>query len=169
MLVLACATLLVWTGLVLGHGRFWQGGPVLRPVAAGSGRAWPPVSVVVPARDEAEHVAACLRSLLAQDYPGRFRIVLVDDRSTDGTGAIARGLGAGFAALMATEHPDLAARLLLWMPSGQANVPLWLNVASRVPNLKRYVYRNKLARRATIRARFEAPGAFVDVSGQDEL
>ncbi|MBE7212210.1 MAG: alpha/beta hydrolase [Gluconacetobacter diazotrophicus] len=75
---------------------------------------------------------------------------------------IARGLGAGFVALMAAEHPDLAARLLLWMPSGRANVPLWLNLASRVPNLKRYVYRNKLARRATIRARFEAPGAFVD-------
>ena len=75
---------------------------------------------------------------------------------------IARGLGAGFAALMAAGHPDLAARLLLWMPSGRANVPLWLNLASRVPNLKRFVYRNKLARRATIRARFEAPGAFVD-------
>ena len=93
VLVLACATLLVWTGLVLGHGRFWQGGPILRPVRARPDRSWPPVSVVIPARDEAEHVAACLRSLLAQDYPGTLRIVLVDDRSTDGTGAIARGLG----------------------------------------------------------------------------
>ncbi len=99
MLVLACATLLVWTWLMLGHGRFWQAGPVLRPVAARPDLArpdwaWPPVSVVVPARDEAEHVAACLGSLLAQDYPGRFRIVLVDDRSTDGTGEVARRLGA---------------------------------------------------------------------------
>ena len=75
---------------------------------------------------------------------------------------VARGLGAGFAALMAARHPDLAARLLLWMPSGRAHVPLWLNLASRVPNLNRFVYRNKLARRATIRARFEAAGAFVD-------
>ena len=75
---------------------------------------------------------------------------------------IARGLGAGFAALMAAQHRDVVARLLLWMPSGRANVPLWLNLASRVPNLNRFVYRNKLARRATIRARFEAAGAFVD-------
>ncbi len=99
VLVLACATLLVWAWLIVGHGRFWQGGPILRPVRAGSVQAgqdrfWPPVSVVIPARDEAEHVAACLGSLLAQDYPGPLRIVLVDDRSTDGTGAIARGLRA---------------------------------------------------------------------------
>ena len=75
---------------------------------------------------------------------------------------IARGLGAGFAALMAARHPDLAGRLLLWMPSGRASVPPWLNLASRVPNLNTFIYRNKLARRATIRARFGAKGAFVD-------
>ncbi len=75
---------------------------------------------------------------------------------------VARGLGGGFATLMAALHPDLAGRLLLWMPAGQANVPLWLSLASRVPNLNSLIYRNKLARRATIRARFEAGGAFVD-------
>ena len=75
---------------------------------------------------------------------------------------VARGLGAGFAALMSALQPDLAGQLLLWMPAGQASVPWWLNLASRVPNLNKYVYRNKLARRATIRARFEAAGAFVD-------
>lgn len=75
---------------------------------------------------------------------------------------IARGLGAGFAALMAAQHPEVAARLILWMPSGRAHVPLWLNAASRVPTLNRFIYRNKLARRATIRQRFAAPGAFVD-------
>ena len=75
---------------------------------------------------------------------------------------IARGQGAGFAALMAALHPEAASRLLLWMPSGQAQVPLWLNVASRVPILNSYIYRNNMARRATIRKRFEARGAFVD-------
>ena len=50
----------------------------------------PNVAIVVPARDEAETIDAVLRSLLAQNYPGQFRVVLVDDGSTDGTGEIAR-------------------------------------------------------------------------------
>ncbi len=75
---------------------------------------------------------------------------------------VARGLGAGFAALMSTQNPDVAGRLILWMPSGQAHVPALLNLASRVPTLNSFIYRNRLARRATIRARFAANGAFVD-------
>ena len=55
---------------------------------------WPPLTVVVPARDEARGVEAAVRSLLAQDYPG-IRVVAVDDRSTDGTGAILDRLAAG--------------------------------------------------------------------------
>ncbi len=90
MLVLAIATLLVWLGLALLHGRFWQAGPVLRPGSPGTD--WPRVDVVVPARDEAGSIAACLASLLAQNYGGPLRIVLLDDRSGDGTGRIARGL-----------------------------------------------------------------------------
>jgi hopene-associated glycosyltransferase HpnB len=49
--------------------------------------------VVVPARDEAPFIAESLRSLLAQDYAGTFRVVLVDDGSTDGTGEVARAIG----------------------------------------------------------------------------
>jgi hopene-associated glycosyltransferase HpnB len=49
---------------------------------------------VVPARDEAESIEECLLSLLEQDYPGPYGVVLVDDRSSDGTGAIARGIGS---------------------------------------------------------------------------
>jgi haloalkane dehalogenase len=75
---------------------------------------------------------------------------------------VARGLGAGFAALMAAQHPELPGRLLLWMPSGRANVPFRLNLASRLPPLNRFIYRNRIARRSTIRARFAAKGAFVD-------
>jgi hopene-associated glycosyltransferase HpnB len=44
----------------------------------------------VPARNEADVIAETLASLLRQDYPGRFRIVLVDDQSEDGTGDAAR-------------------------------------------------------------------------------
>jgi GT2 family glycosyltransferase len=47
----------------------------------------PQVVVIVPARNEAASVQACLRSLLAQDY-GNLRIVAVDDRSSDATGEL---------------------------------------------------------------------------------
>ena len=40
---------------------------------------------VVPARDEADVVARSIASLMAQDYPGDFRVILVDDNSTDAT------------------------------------------------------------------------------------
>ncbi|MDX1674391.1 MAG: glycosyltransferase family 2 protein [Longimicrobiales bacterium] len=51
-----------------------------------SGRA-PTVSVVLAARDEADHIAQAVQSLLDQDHPA-LEIVAVDDRSTDGTGQI---------------------------------------------------------------------------------
>jgi hypothetical protein len=47
----------------------------------------PSVTVVVPARNEAANVMASMESLLGQDY-SRLRILAVDDRSTDETGAI---------------------------------------------------------------------------------
>jgi GT2 family glycosyltransferase len=53
----------------------------------------PTITVIVPARDEAGAIAACLESLVAQDCRG-LRIVAVNDRSTDGTGAIMDALAA---------------------------------------------------------------------------
>ena len=49
---------------------------------------------VVPARNEADVIQRSIGSLLAQDYPGDFRIVLVDDQSDDGTGDLARALNS---------------------------------------------------------------------------
>ena len=46
---------------------------------------WPSVSVVLPARNEAEVLERTIRSLLTQDYPGTWEIIVVDDRSTDET------------------------------------------------------------------------------------
>ncbi len=89
MTILALLALATWAYLLAGHGRFWSAGPSLaaaRPLAA------PAVDVVVPARDEAECIGRSLASLLAQDYPGPLRIILVDDRSSDGTAAIAHAL-----------------------------------------------------------------------------
>lgn len=53
---------------------------------------WPRVCVVVPARNESAYVPRTLPALLAQDYPGEWRVVLVDDRSEDGTAAVAQGV-----------------------------------------------------------------------------
>jgi chlorobactene glucosyltransferase len=47
----------------------------------------PLLSIVVPARNEARTIARCVRSLLAQQL-ARFEVIVVDDRSDDGTGAI---------------------------------------------------------------------------------
>ncbi len=80
---------LVWLVLITAHGRFWQAGPVLAPAAA---RNAPPLDVIIPARDEADGITPALRSLLAQDYAGPLRIIVVNDRSTDGTGTIARAI-----------------------------------------------------------------------------
>lgn len=55
--------------------------------------AAPLVSLVVPARNEERNVEAAARSLLAQRYPS-IEIIAVDDRSTDGTGAILDALAA---------------------------------------------------------------------------
>ncbi len=90
MIVLAAVALLAWAYLLLLHGRFWQAGPVLAPARPIHAAA---VDVVIPARNEAEGIDASLRSLLAQDYAGPLRIIVVDDRSTDGTGALARAIG----------------------------------------------------------------------------
>jgi len=51
----------------------------------------PEVAVIVPARNEAHQIGACLRSLLAQDWP-RLRVICVDDRSEDDTFAQASAL-----------------------------------------------------------------------------
>lgn len=62
----------------------------LRPVPAPEDA--PLVSILVPARNEARNIEACVRSLLAQEYP-RFQLVVLDDHSDDGTGDIIRSLG----------------------------------------------------------------------------
>src|SRR4029079_3646535 len=49
---------------------------------------------IVPARNEADVIAQTLASLLAQDYPGSFRVVLVDDQSNDGTAEVAREISS---------------------------------------------------------------------------
>jgi glycosyltransferase involved in cell wall biosynthesis len=61
----------------------------------GDPAAWPSVSVIVPACNEAANIEVSLRSLLDQDYPKeRLQLVVIDDRSTDDTGTIISRLSA---------------------------------------------------------------------------
>ena len=68
--------------------------------------ATPLVSIIVPARDEAHVIGACVTTLLATEYPAR-EVIVVDDQSGDGTGDIARVLA---------EHSDGALRVIAGQP-----------------------------------------------------
>ena len=67
----------------------------------------PLVSILVPARNEEHRVlAACIRSILAQDY-GRFEVIAVNDRSTDATGIILKTLAESDERLRVVEGKEL--------------------------------------------------------------
>jgi chlorobactene glucosyltransferase len=53
----------------------------------------PLISVCVPARNEERNIRACVEAILAQDYPN-FEVIVLEDRSTDGTSNILRSLVA---------------------------------------------------------------------------
>ena len=88
-MILAGLALLGWLYLTFLHGAFRR---LLLDESAADPDAWPSVDVVIPARGEAEILPRTLPSLLAQDYPGTWQIILVDDYSQDGTGAVARDI-----------------------------------------------------------------------------
>jgi len=88
---LAFLPLAVWAYLLVGRGWFWLCRERDDSVASESEApaAWPGVVAVIPARDEADLIAQCVGSLMRQDYPGRFSLLVVDDQSSDGTAAAA--------------------------------------------------------------------------------
>ena len=88
LLALAVATLLLWWGLTVDWALGVRSMATLRGSAAPEPERWPALSVVIPARDEAQALGATLDSLLDQDLPS-LEIVVVDDRSRDATRAIA--------------------------------------------------------------------------------
>ncbi|AXL93079.1 glycosyl transferase family 2 [Streptomyces sp. CB09001] len=85
--LVSALSLAAWLWLLFARGFFWR--TDVRLPALEEPGVWPPVCVVVPARDEAAVLSSSLPSLLAQDYPGRAEVFLIDDGSTDGTGELA--------------------------------------------------------------------------------
>jgi len=90
-LILAAISLLIWVVLTFLRGAFWQLHAFNDDIAGQESLAeWPRVIAIVPARNEAEAIARTVESLVRQEYAGEFKIVVVDDHSEDGTGALAR-------------------------------------------------------------------------------
>jgi len=113
VVVAACVlAALAWAWLLAGHGGYWRTGQRLPPRREDPG-AWPAVAAVVPARDEAAVLPATLPTLLGQQYPGPFEVVLVDDDSADRTGEVAAALAD--AARATSKGPG---------PGGSGGVPL---------------------------------------------
>ena len=139
-----------WTYLLLFRGAFWlfrERDGVLSDEAPIS---WPSVAAIVPARDEAENIARSLESLLTQDYPGSFHVVLVDDQSSDGTADIARRLdGRGRLEIVAGTAPPSGWTGKLWavkqgVEQAQGTDYVWLTDADIVhtrDNLRHLVMR----------------------------
>ncbi|MGW5635523.1 glycosyltransferase [Streptomyces sp. NPDC003832] len=96
----AAGSLAAWLWLLLCQGFFWR--TDVRLPDRREPRVWPSVGVVVPARDEAAVLPDSLPSLLAQDYPGRAEVFLVDDGSSDGTGRLALELAERYGGLPLT-------------------------------------------------------------------
>jgi hopene-associated glycosyltransferase HpnB len=94
--LIALAALAAWLYLLILNSGFWRLTEHDRKFVPGDA-AVPEgthVIAIVPARDEADVVGTSVASLLAQDFPGRFEVILVDDESADGTGGVARAKAA---------------------------------------------------------------------------
>jgi hopene-associated glycosyltransferase HpnB len=102
LLGLGVICLLGWVVVGVRAGRGWDMSPVAEDEPSPPPpESWPPVLVVVPARNERDTLPLTLPRLAAQDYPGPWRIVVVDDRSTDGTAEAAARAAAGRAQILA--------------------------------------------------------------------
>jgi hopene-associated glycosyltransferase HpnB len=88
------APVLIWAYLLLGRGLFWLARERDDRDQPPEPARWPAVVAVTPARNEADVIAQSVGSLLAQDYPGEFHLILVDDQSDDGTADVARAVAA---------------------------------------------------------------------------
>lgn len=96
--------------------RLWQTMP---QIFAEGGSPHTFVSVIVPARNEADNILSCIHNILGQDYPSDlFELIVVDDHSADATAALVRSL------------PDARIKLLQ-VPAGDSGKKKALNQGIR--------------------------------------
>ena len=82
-----------WLWMLVGTVRVVRAVPMLAAAAPPPPKIWPRLSIVIPACNEADTLEAALDSVRQQDYPD-LEIILIDDRSTDGTAEIADRMAA---------------------------------------------------------------------------
>ena len=82
-------SLVIWLFLLLFWGRFWLADQRLEKTEIKL-TSYPDICAIVPARNEADVLSISMASLLTQDYPGTFSVVLVDDNSSDRTTEVAQ-------------------------------------------------------------------------------
>lgn len=79
-----------YAGLILYYRRLFTR---LKPVSPATGMPATRFSIIIPARNEEESIAACLSSLFSQEYPAHlFEVIVIDDHSTDGTASVVRNM-----------------------------------------------------------------------------
>ncbi|MBT6289462.1 MAG: glycosyltransferase [Rhodospirillaceae bacterium] len=91
----ASLSLAAWVYLLVFRGAFWRSDQFLPAAATQAAHPWPDVAAVIPARNEADNIADAVAAHLTQDYPGNYRIYLVNDQSTDATQRLAMEAAAG--------------------------------------------------------------------------
>lgn len=104
-LALGSVITLLWLRRHVDISRAQRSGFILTPDgdgSPGSGVA-PRISVIVAARDEASNIECCVRSLLSQDYPS-LELIVVNDRSVDGTASILERCGRDAGGRMRVHH-----------------------------------------------------------------
>jgi len=126
---------------------------VLAPDLVGFGESQRP-GTVFSAADYVRMLAEWIRATCGQETPPPV--------------IVASGLGAGFCAFLASQHPELVSRLILHMPTGHRNfgsarLRRSTRAMARLQSLHRFVYRNYQSTRAAVR-NWLAAGGFVDAS-----
>jgi hopene-associated glycosyltransferase HpnB len=99
LFVLSAISLVIWCVLLFARGGFWRTRPA-PPLPIEARETWPAVAAVVPARNEADVIGKAVATLISQNYPGAFHVIVVDDHSTDGTADAAR------AAALSLQRPE---------------------------------------------------------------
>ena len=110
LVALSAASVVAWVVLVFFRWRFWTMDQRLPAIRARLDE-WPGVTALVPARNEEDTIAACLTALAAQDYAGAFRVVVINDDSTDLTRetAVQASGSSGRIAIEVLDAPPLEA------------------------------------------------------------